>query len=453
MIQTRRRPLTAPALARVIGDHRSPTPGPTLVIIGGLHANEHAGIEAAQRVHNTITSGGAPMRRGRVIALRGNLAALAEAHETPHDRRRYIDEDLNRAFVPGNDSNESRSVEQAERAELDAAFDAISAQSQGPVYLLDLHTFSSESPPFIVLEDALPTRRFAAAFPLPKVLGLEEELQGLLIDDVTTRRGFVSCIVEAGQHEDTRAIDIHEAIVLIALETLGIVDHGAEASLGERPFEVADRAAGYWARRFYDVRQRVGITHESFRMDESAKALMPVRARRTIIAHERAHPMVAETGGVLFLPNRQADRGPGDDAFFIIQRVGSIWLGLSAVLRNIEAVHCLMCKILPGVRSRPGDPHAILVAPEYAAVLRRELLHLLGYRLIRWTHPEHLTRVGRIARALRGLVDAVVGVAAHAFRGGERHALPIERNSDWIARRRRLDLDPPRIARKQGSTP
>ncbi len=434
----------APGLARTIGDDRARVEGPTLVVIGGLHANEPAGIEAARRVHDAVGEGAPRLDAGRLVSLRGNLTALATDTTMP---RRYIDEDLNRAFTGETGLGDDATVEQRERAELATALAEIVSEATHAVYLLDLHTVSSDSPAFMVLEDSLAARRFARAFPLAKILGLEEELPGLLIDDATQRLGCVSCIIESGRHDDPRSADVHEALILIAMEHLGMVTPGSLTSAGEDPRSVAKEAAGPRAGHYYDLRQRIGIAHESFAMLPDAVAFSRVRAKRTVLATERSKAITAEADGLLFMPNRQDERRVGEDGFFVIQRVGNFWLGVSEVLRRRERLHRLLPVVLPGVRRRSGDPHAILVAPEYAAILRREILHLLGYRLIRWTHTRYLTRRQRIMGGIGALLRSCLGILRRAATGGERSALPEERETDWIARRHRLDTQPPRPAR------
>ncbi|MEM8758092.1 MAG: succinylglutamate desuccinylase/aspartoacylase family protein [Planctomycetota bacterium] len=442
MIETHTEQTVARRLSRTIGDDRAAADGPTLIVIGGLHANEPAGIRAALRIHTAIASDRLRLAAGRFISLRGNLTALAARSDPPP---RYIHEDLNRAFIGTTQPDACASAEQRERAELTSALDTIDAEAAHPVFLLDLHTVSSDSPPFVVFEDSLAARRFASAFPLPKMLGLEEELQGLLIDDATRRLGTTACIIEAGRHTDPRSTTIHEALVLISLDALRMTEPGRRTSTDEDPRAVAAHAAGPHADRCYDVRQRTEVRHESFEMLPSAAAFSRVRARRTVLATERGRPITADASGLLFMPNRQRTRLAGDDGFFIVQPVGRVWLGLSARLRRSELVHRLLPALLPGVRRRPGDPHTILVAPEYAAILRCEILHLLGYRLIRWHHTPSLTPRQRIVRGLGGLCRSVLGILRRAAAGGEPAALPIERNKDWIARRRRLDVDPPGV--------
>lgn len=440
MIEAQPRGDAASCVPRNIGDVTGERPAPTLIVVGGLHANEPAGIEAAQRVHNSIDDGRLHIGAGRLVSLRGNLGALAAEAAEPWLRDRYIHEDLNRVFHEVDDAPADASAERSERAQLADEITSIVQAARGDVYLLDLHTVSSDSPAFIALEDSLPARRFAQRFPLPKILGMEEELRGLLIDYATSELGCVSCIVEAGRHDEPRSTDVHEAVILLALISLGIASAPAKTSTGESPHDVVEQASGGRGRRFYDVRQRVPIERLPFRMQPGATAFMPVTAEQTIVAMDGPDPVTPGANGLLFMPNRQASPRVGDDAFFVVAPVGRVWLSVSAGIRRRALVHRVLPILMPGVRRREGDPHALLVAPEYAAVLRREVLHLLGYRLIRWSHTPYLARRRRITRVISGTARAFLQILHFAPRGGEHAALPQERETDWIARRRRLDI-------------
>ena len=77
-------------LVREIGSWDKGTQGPTLLVTAGVHGNEPAGLEAIGRVLQTLHRCDAPLR-GRVVALRGNLGALAVGI-------RYLSRDLNRGW-------------------------------------------------------------------------------------------------------------------------------------------------------------------------------------------------------------------------------------------------------------------------------------------------------------------------------------------------------------------
>ncbi len=76
-------------------------------------------------------------------------------------------------------------------------------------------------------------------------------------------------------------------------------------------------------------------------------------------------------------------------------------------------------------------------------MLKRQLLHLLGYRLMRHTPVPHLSRPIRLLCALRALWRALGRMTLGLLRGGERAALPAQREEDWIIARRTLDREPP----------
>ena len=75
-----------------------------------------------------------------------------------------------------------------------------------------------------------------------------------------------------------------------------------------------------------------------------------------------------------------------------------------------------------------------------AAVYRRQLFHLLGYRLTRSAPVEGLSPFRRVWRGGLALAGSIASIVRGVGRGGERPALPEERAHDWIAARRTLDV-------------
>ena len=55
------------------------------------------------------------------------------------------------------------------------------ATSRAPVQLLDMHSFSADGSPFVILGDTLRNRRLAFPLRTPIVLGLEETIEGTLL--------------------------------------------------------------------------------------------------------------------------------------------------------------------------------------------------------------------------------------------------------------------------------
>src|SRR6476659_4334197 len=82
----------ANAWRRTVGSYGGTRTGPLLVVVCGIHGNEPAGVRAAEAVFERLERE-RPELRGEVLAIGGNLAALAA-------NRRYLEQDLNRLWLP-----------------------------------------------------------------------------------------------------------------------------------------------------------------------------------------------------------------------------------------------------------------------------------------------------------------------------------------------------------------
>lgn len=349
---------------RCLGRYATGRPGPRVVVCGGLHGNEPAGVLAARRVLDRLQRE-RPALRGELLGLAGNLAALAAG-------RRYLSVDLNRVWRPHHleaaRNGGPRNPEEEELGALIAAFDAM----EGPLTVLDLHTTSGESPPFTIMSDTLRNRRVAFALPPTVILGLEETVDGTLLEYLT-ERGHAAVVVEAGQHEAPASVDIHEAVIWMGLAATGAL----------APREVPDYAA-HRARlreasrdmpRVVELRHRHPVAaDDGFRMEPGFRGLQRV-ARGDLLGRDRRGEIRAPQRGRIVLPLYQE---LGDDGFFLVRRVSRVWLGLSALLRWLRLGRILWW--LPGVERHPDQPNALRVDPRVARWLVIEIFHLLGFR-------------------------------------------------------------------------
>jgi len=421
---------------RELGAYDPGRAGPTLVILGGVHGNEPAGIHAFRAVLERLLEHRPEAFRGKLVGLAGNISALND----PDRRSRYLDADLNRLMTPELLASDSDMPDLHEARALAAALRDAKDDARGPLIVIDLHTVSSPSPPFVAMSDSLPARAVARHFPLPVFLAFEEHLEGLVADFATTQLGAVAMIIEGGQHDDPTSVEVLEAVIWTALHGTGNLAIGDGPELKTDPRDVLSRAAGERARRVYDIRHRYAIASDDFAIEPGRRAFDIVRRGKTVLARDGGRAIVAPMSGRLFMPNRQPLRRVGDDGYFIAAEVGRAWLQLSARLRTMDRVHRALPRVLPGVRARVGKPGELVIAPEIAAVYRRQLFHLLGYRLIRSTPVPGLSPTQRVSRGLRALAGSVASIVRGIGRGGERSALPDERPDDWIAARRTLDL-------------
>jgi succinylglutamate desuccinylase len=363
---------------RVIADlGSSDGAGPTLLVIAGLHGNEPAGILAAQRVAARIRSAGIPLA-GRFVALAGNLAGLAAS-------KRYIDRDLNRAWQPDRiqalrqgETPETWEAEDGEQLELLDAIDAVIEASGDDLCVVDLHSTSAQSGPFVLFADTLANRSFALHFPLTLVLGLEEQIEGALLNYLQLRPGIITMGVEGGQHQDPASADNMESVLWLALSTAGLLP---DEDLVDLPAHMERlRAAAGELPRLIEVRYRHAIAESDGFIMEPGFVNFGEVSRGTLLARDRKGPILARENGRVLMPLYQ---GLGEDGFFFTRPVRPIWLLVSEHLRRQHIGRLL--PLLPGVRRHPDKAGTLLVDTRVARIYPLQIFHLFGFRRQRWS--------------------------------------------------------------------
>ncbi|HJZ88427.1 MAG TPA: succinylglutamate desuccinylase/aspartoacylase family protein [Polyangia bacterium] len=353
---------------RVVGRVRGAAPGPLLLVVGGIHGNEPAGLHAAQKVLPRLD----PLAmRGDFVVLAGNVRALAQ-------NRRFLARDLNRQWSPermaaappaGSDP------EALEQRELSAALAEALASARGPVFFLELHTTSAEGIPFALVGDTLPNRDFAARFPLPVILGLEEQVDGVLAEFMSAR-GCVTLVVEGGQHQSQAAAQNLESVLWLALEAVGLVP---ALPACRQAYAQLDRARAGLPRLMEVLSRHPVQPDDGFRMEPGFANIARVSARQ-LLARDRSGDIRAHRGGFIFLPLYQAQ---GEDGFFVGRAVGPLSRRASALVRWARLDRLL--GLLPGVR--PVGPDELDVTPRAAAFYPSDLFRLFGYRIVRPAGP------------------------------------------------------------------
>jgi len=369
--------VVGPALGsgRILGTYGRRAAGPSFIVVAGIHGNEPSGIEAARRVLARLDSE-RPAVAGEIVVLAGNLTALER-------RVRFLDFDLNRQWLPHrvaalrSGSISTDSVEDRELCDLLSSLEAALARSTGPAYFLDLHTSSADGPPFLTVGDTLRNREFALRLPLPLILGLEEQVDGALLEFLNNH-GFVTMGVEGGRHDDEESVDCHEAVMWLAVVAAGVLRPEAVPER-ERYRDLLERASR-GIPRVVEVRHRHAIRPDDrFRMEPGFRSFQPIRAGE-VLGRDRNGPVRSPAGGLALLPLYQ---GQGDDGFFVAREVRMFWMRVSAVARRVRLPS--LVRHLPGVRRHPDDPEVLVVNTRIARWYPLEVFHLLGYRKLRRT--------------------------------------------------------------------
>ncbi len=346
--------------------------GPTLIVVGGLHGNEPAGIKAMHRIADKLRQMHRPLS-GRLFLLAGNTSALARFD-------RYIDIDLNRCWTAANlGSTGSDGImklsEGREMTELGEILDHILITAKDEVYVVDLHSTSADGSPFATIGDTLRNREFALGLPVTVLLGIEEQLDGTLLEYLNNA-GAVTLGFEGGSHSAPSTVDNHESLVWLALVNAGLLD---PSDIG-RFSEHEDRLVNRWGnRRILEVRYREAIRqYDHFEMNRGFKNFDRV-TRGQVLAKNKYGPIRAIESGLLLMPLYQR---LGQDGFFIGRSISPFWLALSKLLRKMQIQEII--HLLPGVHRDAIDPETLIVNTRLARFFPLQIFHLLGFRRRRW---------------------------------------------------------------------
>lgn len=357
------------SVKRIVGSYSCGLDGPLLICIGGLHGNEPAGVLALQRVFRTLEERRPPVR-GEIVGVAGNLQALREG-------RRFLRRDLNRGWSrrtveAAEHAIEGGDPESVEQRELLTTLRKVLAGTTGLVYVVDLHTTSAESPPFLTLGDTLRNRAFARRIPLPMVLGIEEQIDGAMLE-YCNERGAVTVGIEAGQHDAASSVDRHVWSLWSAMIAAGNLDPASIPDVREAQTRL--RQAWKGLARVFEVRYRKPVeAGDDFRMQPGFRNFQPVEEGE-LLAEDHTGPVTAPESGKLFLPLYQDQ---GDDGFFIVRRISPLWLRASSVLRRLKVDR--IAHWLPGVHRRREHPGQLYADRRVARWYTVQIFHLLGFR-------------------------------------------------------------------------
>lgn len=179
-------------------------PGPTVVILGGVHGNETCGVEALKVLQNFTID------KGKLILIYGNPQAIKQ-------NVRYVEQNLNRMFC-----EDDRLT-----AELKACYEYQRSREILPYldaadYSLDLHaSFTPDSEPFIICEShALPLVQY---LPPNRVCYGFTRLEPGGTDGYMNEQGKVGVCVECGYLGDPKSTQLAIQSAQLFLAALGML--------------------------------------------------------------------------------------------------------------------------------------------------------------------------------------------------------------------------------------
>ena len=109
----------------------------------------------------------------------------------------------------------------------------------------------------------------------------------------------------------------------------------------------------------------------------------------TELALSNGEILTAPETSMIFMPLYQTQ---GEDGFFCIRKIPSIFLKLSIILRKVRLDRVLT--FLPGIQWASPHRDALIVNKKVARFFTREIFHLLGYRS-RYIDQNHVVMKNR----------------------------------------------------------
>ena len=279
-----------------------------MVVVGGIHGNETAGVAAIHQVLRFLHRE-RPAMRGKFFGFAGNLKALKAGV-------RFIDTDLNRMWGdPSHTAPQLKdTAEWEEFQDLERVLTAITERETQPVTLVDCHTFSADGPPFAIAECIETNKALLAGIPFPIVTGLSTLLKGTLSHHFLLR-GHHAMAVEGGRHQDPEAVENLAFFLWLLLIRSGFVT----------PEQAPEDIESHWNRllesvhglpRMVDVRFRHRIEPgDAFEMNPGFRNFDMVREGMPL-ARDRNGTIHAPMDGCILMPLYQ---GQGTDGFFVAE--------------------------------------------------------------------------------------------------------------------------------------
>lgn len=295
--------------SRIIGNYTSGKNGPLLFVTAGVHGNEPSGVKALKKVFKELEKI-KPEINGRIVGVMGNKAALEKG-------QRYIDEDLNRTWTAENvEKTEPESEEQREMHEIIEVLEQFPKTDYSKRYFLDCHTTSSDSLPYISVQEVNDNDSWAQKFPTYIVRGFSDIIYGA-IDHYMSRTGLTGFVFEAGKHDNPASVENHEGVIWLALKEANKLDVSKLSCYPECVERFTEKNAP--SQKVFEIKYRHEIKKgDNFKMEPGFKNFQKIK-KGQLLATSNGREIESEWDAYIFMPLYQSQ---GNDGFFIIEEAG-----------------------------------------------------------------------------------------------------------------------------------
>lgn len=304
---------------RVIGRYNGTDNGTLVVFSAAMHGNERAGVVGLGKLFRYLEERSKTDVKmhihGKIIGLTGNEKAFKSG-------KRFIIKDMNRCWLPEDINRITKTpinTLQDEELEIRQFLETLSPELSGvrQMFMLDLHTTSSEGGIFCIAGQKNETVRLAHDLGVPLVLGLLEGLQGTTLqyfDKANTGVDTISIAFEAGHHDDPLSPERCFKACLRFLQGVGCL----QISEDIEGMIYNDAGLGYPLPEVVKVTYRHPVEKNSeWRMRPGYRNFQKVSAGEPLAVYE-GNEVVSPIDGYLLMPLYQAQ---GKDGFFIAEEI------------------------------------------------------------------------------------------------------------------------------------
>jgi predicted deacylase len=275
----------------------SGVPGPHVMIMALTHGNEVSGAIAV----DTLLRSGVRPRQGRLSLAFGNVEAYQRFDPQDIDGTRYLDEDMNRVWLPARLDGDESTVELRRARELRPVIDSVDL-------LLDIHSMHEEAAPVMMSGACTKALTFAAQLGSPEVViadaghanGRRMRDYAGFGDEASPKNAL---LIETGQHFSKRSERVALDIAARFLITTGaVLEADVQALLS--PQEPV-------AQRFLQVTDAVIADSMEFTFSEDFRGLELIEKAGTVIARDGQRDIVTPYDNCVLVQPSLRHLGPG----------------------------------------------------------------------------------------------------------------------------------------------
>jgi succinylglutamate desuccinylase len=179
-------------------------------------------------------------------------------------------------------------------------------------YFLDCHTTSSDSLPYISVQDVNDNDKWAHKFPTYIVRGFSDIIYGA-IDHYMSRTGLTGFVFEAGQHTSPSSEENHEGMIWLNLKEACNLDLEALSCYPECVEKFTKKNAP--DQKTFKILYRHEIkSGDSFKMEPGYGNFQKIK-KGELLATNNGEEIKSEWDAYIFMPLYQSQ---GNDGFFVI---------------------------------------------------------------------------------------------------------------------------------------